>query len=189
MVPREVWGCSRGGCLGAILMTSVVSCSSWLKSRDCRDLLRHSACQIVQLSTHDIDFVKTGPRTLCHAMEPSFPHILNPQIASFGSMVDNAEVAQLEDSSIAPASNEFIQDTTALNGSRKRPISRIKSTYPRKRAIQACQKCRARRTKCNNVRPACSSCLDLGVECNYAESDPSRYVTSLSPYSLSAESV
>jgi hypothetical protein len=121
-------------------------------------------------------------------MEPSFPHILNPQIASFGPMVDNSEPAPQEDPSIAPAPNEFIQDTTALNGSRKRPISRIKSTYPRKRAIQACQKCRARRTKCNNVRPACSSCLDLGVECNYAESDPSRYVTSLSPYACSAES-
>lgn len=54
---------------------------------------------------------------------------------------------------------------------RSNPSSRL--SYPRKRAIRACQKCRVRRTKCDNVRPACTACLDLGAECVYSEGDPS----------------
>lgn len=70
------------------------------------------------------------------------------------------------------------------NDSRKRPATRIKSSYPRKRAIQACQKCRVRRTKCNNARPSCSSCLSIGAECTYSEGDHSRYVMSLTVFLL-----
>ncbi|EXJ73605.1 uncharacterized protein A1O5_03367 [Cladophialophora psammophila CBS 110553] len=62
-----------------------------------------------------------------------------------------------------------------LNDSRKRPATRIKSSYPRKRAIQACQKCRVRRTKCNNARPTCSSCMSIGAECTYSEGDHSTF--------------
>ncbi|KAI3581688.1 nuclear protein, partial [Fusarium oxysporum f. sp. albedinis] len=34
-----------------------------------------------------------------------------------------------------------------------------------KRATKACQVCRARRTKCDQQRPACSFCVKAGVEC------------------------
>ncbi|KAF5007761.1 hypothetical protein FDECE_5933 [Fusarium decemcellulare] len=44
-------------------------------------------------------------------------------------------------------------------------ISRPSSTYARKRAIRACQVCRARRTKCDQKRPSCSFCVKTGVEC------------------------
>lgn len=115
---------------------------------------------------------------ICPTMEPSFPHILNPQVSGFGPMLDNPDPLPQPQEPIGPIDPNSITDAAA-NGTRKRPISRIKSTYPRKRAIQACVKCRARRTKCNNERPACSSCLDLGVECSYSESDPSRYVSRL----------
>ena len=47
--------------------------------------------------------------------------------------------------------------------------------YPRRRALQACQICRARKTKCDNERPSCGSCEALGVECNYNEAPASKY--------------
>ncbi|KIW05919.1 uncharacterized protein PV09_03112 [Verruconis gallopava] len=47
--------------------------------------------------------------------------------------------------------------------------------YPRKRAVQACQTCRQRRTKCDNEQPACTSCRNLGVECNYRTKDKSTF--------------
>jgi hypothetical protein len=47
--------------------------------------------------------------------------------------------------------------------------------YPRRRALQACQICRARKTKCDNERPNCGSCEALGVECNYNEAPASKY--------------
>ncbi|KAF5581629.1 oleate-activated transcription factor 1 [Fusarium pseudocircinatum] len=49
--------------------------------------------------------------------------------------------------------------------SHRASISRPSSTYARKRAIKACQVCRARRTKCDQQRPACSFCVKAGVEC------------------------
>ena len=46
--------------------------------------------------------------------------------------------------------------------------------YPRRRALQACQICRARKTKCDNERPSCGSCDALGVECSYNEAPASK---------------
>ena len=48
--------------------------------------------------------------------------------------------------------------------------------YPRRRALQACQICRARKTKCDNERPSCGSCDALGVECSYNEAPASKYL-------------
>ncbi|CZR65076.1 uncharacterized protein PAC_14976 [Phialocephala subalpina] len=48
-------------------------------------------------------------------------------------------------------------------------ISRGSAAYPRKRAVTACQVCRARRTKCDQKKPSCSFCESIGAECN---SDP-----------------
>src|SRR4051812_15747503 len=48
--------------------------------------------------------------------------------------------------------------------------------YPRRRALQACQICRARKTKCDNERPSCGSCELMGVECNYNEAPASKYL-------------
>jgi hypothetical protein len=55
----------------------------------------------------------------------------------------------------------------------KRPASRAETSYPRKRAVQACRTCRVRRTKCDNGRPVCASCQALGSECIYAQKDNS----------------
>ena len=48
-------------------------------------------------------------------------------------------------------------------------ISRGSAAYRRKRAVTACQVCRARRTKCDQKKPSCSFCESIGAECN---SDP-----------------
>ncbi|KAH6680158.1 hypothetical protein B0J14DRAFT_633752 [Halenospora varia] len=39
--------------------------------------------------------------------------------------------------------------------------------YPRKRTAIACEICRARRSKCDARKPACSKCMELEVECVY----------------------
>jgi len=42
-----------------------------------------------------------------------------------------------------------------------------KATPPRRRALQACEACRAKKSKCDNDRPSCGSCLQHGMECVY----------------------
>jgi hypothetical protein len=37
----------------------------------------------------------------------------------------------------------------------------------RRRALQACEACRTKKSKCDNERPSCGSCLQHGVECIY----------------------
>ncbi|KAH8648836.1 hypothetical protein BGZ61DRAFT_436432 [Ilyonectria robusta] len=43
--------------------------------------------------------------------------------------------------------------------------SRASAAYPRKRAVVACQVCRARRTKCDQKKPSCSFCQKIGAAC------------------------
>ncbi|KAL4734416.1 hypothetical protein BDV11DRAFT_212811 [Aspergillus similis] len=51
-------------------------------------------------------------------------------------------------------------DGTAANQSTRRA-----GAYPRRRAVRACQVCRARRTKCDNKKPSCSFCEKIGAKC------------------------
>ncbi|KAL2424172.1 hypothetical protein ABEF95_011240 [Exophiala dermatitidis] len=48
---------------------------------------------------------------------------------------------------------------------RTAPTIRGSSAYARKRAVIACQVCRARRTKCDQKKPTCSFCESIGAEC------------------------
>ncbi|KYG47169.1 hypothetical protein M433DRAFT_152584 [Acidomyces richmondensis BFW] len=57
----------------------------------------------------------------------------------------------------------------------KRQHSRAATTYPRKRATRACLTCRFRRTKCDNARPSCASCVRLGADCTYQPTDSSSF--------------
>lgn len=61
------------------------------------------------------------------------------------------------------------------NAGQKRPASRGSASYPRKRAVTACQVCRARRTKCDNAKPACSFCVKVGARCIQAPVDLSSF--------------
>lgn len=57
----------------------------------------------------------------------------------------------------------------------KRPAPRGTAAYPRKRAVTACQQCRARRTKCDQRKPTCSFCLKVGAQCTQSSSDLSSF--------------
>ncbi|KAH7342785.1 hypothetical protein BKA65DRAFT_537985 [Rhexocercosporidium sp. MPI-PUGE-AT-0058] len=65
--------------------------------------------------------------------------------------------------------------TSPTDGTRKRPAPRGTAAYPRKRANRACQVCRARRTKCDNKRPACGFCEKAGTTCTWATQDLSSF--------------
>ncbi|OBT38945.1 hypothetical protein VE00_10489 [Pseudogymnoascus sp. WSF 3629] len=56
-----------------------------------------------------------------------------------------------------------------------KPPGKRQHAYPRKRAIQACSMCRIKRTKCDNLRPACGKCSSLGSDCSYQENDRSTF--------------
>ena len=42
-----------------------------------------------------------------------------------------------------------------------------KTFRTRRRALQACESCRAKKSKCDNGRPSCGSCLQHGLHCVY----------------------
>lgn len=65
--------------------------------------------------------------------------------------------------------------------SKKRPAARGTASYSRKRAVTACQVCRARKTKCDNLKPSCSFCLSVGATCTQSPVD----LSSFDPASLS----
>ncbi|KAK1706574.1 hypothetical protein BDP67DRAFT_547967 [Colletotrichum lupini] len=64
------------------------------------------------------------------------------------------------------------QSTSKTN---TRPAARGTAFYQRKRAVRACQVCRARRTKCDNLKPSCSFCLKVGATCIQSPVDLSSF--------------
>ncbi len=101
-----------------------------------------------------------------------------PQYHQLAGNIDSESspsVPALGDGSMAPSTAEhgtFTVEQTVTN--QKRRASRAATTYPRKRATQACETCRFRRTKCDNARPGCAACVRLGADCSYQEADLSR---------------
>jgi hypothetical protein len=67
------------------------------------------------------------------------------------------------------------QQSPSQHAGQKRPAPRGTAAYPRKRAITACQVCRARRTKCDNLKPSCSFCLKSGAQCIQSSIDLSSF--------------
>ncbi|RDL34802.1 Uncharacterized protein BP5553_07930 [Venustampulla echinocandica] len=64
--------------------------------------------------------------------------------------------------------NQSLDSRHELQESRKRPgNSSSNARYPRKRSLKACHVCRARKTKCDNVRPACGFCASVKISCSY----------------------
>ncbi|RFU25809.1 hypothetical protein B7463_g10519, partial [Scytalidium lignicola] len=66
-------------------------------------------------------------------------------------------------------------DQSTMAPTRKRPAARGTAAYPRKRAVTACQVCRARRTKCDNKKPTCSFCEKVGATCVSSSVDLSTF--------------
>lgn len=62
---------------------------------------------------------------------------------------------------------------TTTDRKKRPPASR--TAFPRKRAVKACHHCRTRRTKCDNSRPSCGSCIKIGARCSYDGVDHSSF--------------
>lgn len=63
--------------------------------------------------------------------------------------------------------------------------TRATSTYPRKRALTACDTCRLKKVKCDNVRPRCGACAKNGNNnCHYRTDDQVNDYSSFDPASL-----
>lgn len=58
----------------------------------------------------------------------------------------------------APPSKKRPPEVTGENG---------KHFPARRRALQACEACRTKKSKCDNERPSCGSCVQHGIECVY----------------------
>ncbi|KAL6415606.1 hypothetical protein AUP68_02171 [Ilyonectria robusta] len=52
--------------------------------------------------------------------------------------------------------------------------SRVAGQYGRKRVIQACLVCRARKSRCDSQRPRCGFCVRTESECTYPETETSK---------------
>ncbi|CAF3565416.1 unnamed protein product [Fusarium graminearum] len=73
------------------------------------------------------------------------------------------------------ASADRLRDQEPERRPGKRPAPRGTAFYPRKRANTACQVCRSRKTKCDNLKPACSYCLSVGANCIQSPVDLSAF--------------
>ncbi|PVH98507.1 hypothetical protein DM02DRAFT_682156 [Periconia macrospinosa] len=47
--------------------------------------------------------------------------------------------------------------------------SRVRASYRRKRAVQACLTCRARKSRCDGRRPQCGFCAGINSDCHYPD--------------------
>ncbi|KKA30059.1 hypothetical protein TD95_003587 [Thielaviopsis punctulata] len=76
----------------------------------------------------------------------------------------------------APSRPDPAADAASATKSKTtRPSARGTAFYERKRAVRACQVCRARRTKCDNLKPSCSFCLKVGAKCIQSPVDLSSF--------------
>ncbi|ETS06956.1 hypothetical protein M419DRAFT_68701 [Trichoderma reesei RUT C-30] len=101
----------------------------------------------------------------------------HPHDASSLSLALTPEVDDLDVDADASANGpQSPADAAGLNRRPgKRPAARGTAFYPRKRANTACQVCRARKTKCDNKKPACSYCVSVGATCIQSPVDLSSF--------------
>lgn len=103
-------------------------------------------------------------------------HRISAETLNFdsGSDSDQSSTGVPEDG----AQSEFAPIPLTEDGSRNRSsdVRKSPSTQTRRnrrtnrrRALTACQLCRARKTKCDNKRPSCGSCSVSGASCIYTE--------------------
>lgn len=84
----------------------------------------------------------------------------------------SAQLANGPDQTSLGQADDTISSVVQQPPKRKRPRPenpRSAAGYSRKRAVAACQSCRARKIKCNNARPACGRCLSAMIPCVYED--------------------
>ena len=80
----------------------------------------------------------------------------------------NANISDFSEQ--VPTRQALVDNLTAPLPASKRKMDRSAATYPRKRAVIACETCRKRKVKCDNQRPSCGGCTDLEIECVFRNS-------------------
>ncbi|KAF4974102.1 hypothetical protein FZEAL_8975 [Fusarium zealandicum] len=85
-----------------------------------------------------------------------------------GWQLAGAELSSIDSSTADNQADSAVSEP----GSKRRRTDKSRTTaaYPRKRAVSACQLCRARKIKCNNSRPSCGSCQASKARCVYEDS-------------------
>lgn len=64
-------------------------------------------------------------------------------------------------------------------------VAHRKTAYSRKRSLTACDTCRQKKSKCDNVRPRCGACTHAGnANCRYRADDPASDLLAYDPASL-----
>ncbi|CAH0045643.1 unnamed protein product [Clonostachys solani] len=71
------------------------------------------------------------------------------------------------DASLSEASSG---DAAVVSTNKRHLVDGSTARYPRKRGATACHLCRVRKTKCDNARPACGSCVQHKAKCVYGSS-------------------
>ncbi|KAI7971090.1 hypothetical protein EIK77_007206 [Talaromyces pinophilus] len=112
------------------------------------------------------------PSTIVSTFSCDSPRI-ESQSYSMASSEDHALALQTQYLNENPTSSPLELLPAAVG--EKRPLPRGTASYPRKRAVTACQVCRARRTKCDNRKPTCSFCLKVGARCIQSPVDLSSF--------------
>ncbi|KAK5992561.1 hypothetical protein PT974_05974 [Cladobotryum mycophilum] len=110
---------------------------------------------------------------------------MSPGVAGTGGSSNGASTAGSLSTQNASSSTSSLDaeappsptEVAGVTGRRpgKRPAARGTAFYPRKRANTACQVCRARKTKCDNMKPSCTYCLSVGATCIQSPVDLSSF--------------
>ncbi|KAL7896946.1 hypothetical protein HDV63DRAFT_82296 [Trichoderma sp. SZMC 28014] len=121
----------------------------------------------------DVAGLSPGSSSTRHGQDASLSlaPLTSPIGVGGGQLVDAAAAAADAGGPSSPL------DAADLSSRRpgKRPAARGTAFYPRKRANTACQVCRARKTKCDNKKPACSYCVSVGATCIQSPVDLSSF--------------
>ncbi len=67
------------------------------------------------------------------------------------------------------------------------PVHTVPSIIHRLHALQACEKCRAKKSRCDEGRPVCSNCKQSQVLCRYRDDRPIRQVIPTRPVTVEAD--
>lgn len=124
--------------------------------------------------TLGVDLLVLGKRHTT-PLSPQRPPLLTTTRASPGSL----GIYLISMASSMPFNRDSQPAMAGATSGNKRKGSRSRSSYPRKRALIACETCRQRKTKCDNQRPTCGGCVEMQIQCQYKTSslDVSTFVT------------
>ncbi|PVH85961.1 hypothetical protein DL98DRAFT_511047 [Cadophora sp. DSE1049] len=109
---------------------------------------------------------------------PAHPH---PQVPHTGPPLPPATAESISVSRDSDARGDRSATATSPGHGRGHKSRFRTMTFPRKRAVTACDTCRWKKVKCGNERPVCASCAKHGWPCSY---DPRLDHASFDPASL-----